>query len=33
VIGIPSVPGVTLDEAHHVARTLRDPLVAELLGI
>ena len=33
VIGIPSVPGVTLDEAHHVARNLHDALVAELLGI
>ena len=33
VIGIPSVPGVTLDEAHHVAPALHDPLVAELLGI
>lgn len=33
VIGVPSVPGVALEEAHHVARTLGDPLVAQLLGI
>jgi beta-phosphoglucomutase-like phosphatase (HAD superfamily) len=31
VIGIPSVEGVALDEAHHLAESLRDEIVATQL--
>jgi HAD superfamily hydrolase (TIGR01509 family) len=33
VIGVPSLPGVELDEAHHVARSVADPAVWELVGL
>jgi len=33
VIGVPSIPGIALPEAHHVAQSLADPLVTELLGL
>ena len=33
VIGVPSIPGIELPEAHHVAQSLADPLVTELLGL
>jgi HAD superfamily hydrolase (TIGR01509 family) len=33
VIGIPSVEGVLLDEAHHLAESLRDEVVAERLAL
>ncbi len=33
VIGVPSVPGVDLPEAHHVVESLADPAVLELLGL
>ena len=31
VIGVPSVEGVALDEAHHLAESLRDEIVATQL--
>ena len=33
VIGIPSIEGVALDEAHHLAESLRDEVVARQLAI
>jgi HAD superfamily hydrolase (TIGR01509 family) len=33
VIGVPSLPGLELDEAHHVARSAADPIVWEIVGL
>jgi HAD superfamily hydrolase (TIGR01509 family) len=33
VIGIPSLAGIDLDEAHHRAASLADPALAQLLGL
>ncbi len=33
VIGVPSIEGVALDEAHHLADTLRDAIVARQLAL
>jgi HAD superfamily hydrolase (TIGR01509 family) len=33
VVGIPSMPGIELDEAHYRAESLRDPALAGLLGL
>jgi HAD superfamily hydrolase (TIGR01509 family) len=33
VIGVPSIEGVTLDEAHHLADSLRDDVVAQRLAL
>jgi beta-phosphoglucomutase-like phosphatase (HAD superfamily) len=33
VVGVPSFPGVVLDEAHVVAESLHDPRVAAALGL
>jgi beta-phosphoglucomutase-like phosphatase (HAD superfamily) len=33
VIGIPSVEGVLLDEAHHLAESLLDEVVAQRLAL
>jgi hypothetical protein len=33
VIGIPSIDGVVLEEAHHLAESLLDQVVAERLAL
>ena len=33
VIGVPSIEGVALEEAHHLAQTLRDDIVARPLSL
>ena len=33
VVGIPSLAGIDLDEAHHLAASLADPALAPLLGL
>ena len=33
VIGVPSLEGIVLEEAHHIAETLLDDVVAQRLGL
>jgi HAD superfamily hydrolase (TIGR01509 family) len=33
VIGVPSLDGITLDEAHHIAESLLDDVIAQRLGL